>query len=105
MSSSGPGEIWAILLIVSPLAAAIIALVAQRQVIGIARVNAVLMTVAAFGLLLAVAERPFAHAIGGWAAPLGIALYADALTGILIAATSVVVLSVSFYAPDYLARF
>ena len=105
MSTAGPGEIWAILLIVSPLAAAVIALVAQRLVVRLAWINAVLMTVAAVGLLLAVAERPFTHAIGGWAAPLGIALYADSLTGILIAATSVVFLSVTFYAPDYLARF
>ena len=104
MSFPESGAIWAVLLIVSPLAAAIIALLARRMACGVAYVNAVLTTVASLSLLDAVSVEPLTYAIGDWAAPLGIALYADSLSGILIAATSVIILSVTFYAPDYLTR-
>lgn len=104
MNLPEPGAIWAVLLIVSPFAAAIIALLVRRMAAGIAYVNAVLTTAAALGMFAAVADRPLTYAIGDWAAPLGIALYADSLTGIMIAATSVIILAVTFYAPDYLAR-
>jgi len=104
VSPTDPSSICAVLLIVSPLAAAIIAFLAPRMGARVAYVNAVLMTVAALGLLNAVADRPLAYALGNWGAPLGINLYADSLTGILAVATSVIILAITFYAPDYLAR-
>jgi formate hydrogenlyase subunit 3/multisubunit Na+/H+ antiporter MnhD subunit len=94
--------VCAVLLVASPLAAAVIAFLARPVAGGIALVNAVLMTAAAFGLLEAVADRPLSYAIAGWEAPLGIRLYADAVAGILIVATAVVILAVTIYAPDYL---
>lgn len=104
MIPSDQGAIWAVLLIVSPLAAAIIAVLAPRSAARLAIGNGMFMVVAALALLNAVTDRPLRHALGGWGAPLGIDLYADPLTGILLAATSVIILSVTFYAPDYLAR-
>ncbi len=104
MNPAEPAAAWAVLLIVSPLAAAVIAFLVQRRAAGVAYVNAVLMTVAALGLLDAVADRPLTYALGDWGAPLGIELYADSLTGILLVATSLIILSITFYAPDYLAR-
>jgi formate hydrogenlyase subunit 3/multisubunit Na+/H+ antiporter MnhD subunit len=98
------GAIWAVLLIVSPLAAAIIALLAPRIAARLAIGNAIFMVVAALALLDAVTDRPLRHELGGWGAPLGIDLYADPLTVILLVTTSVIILSVTFYAPDYLAR-
>ena len=95
---------WAVLLIVSPLAAAIIAFLAPRIAPRIALVNAVLTGMAAIGLLNAVTAQPLTYALGNWGAPLGIELYADSLTGILVVATSIIMLSIAFYAPDYLAR-
>jgi formate hydrogenlyase subunit 3/multisubunit Na+/H+ antiporter MnhD subunit len=99
-----PGAIWAVLLIVSPLATAIIAVLARRVAVFVAYVNAALTTAAAFGLLNAVADRPLTYALGDWGAPLGIDLYADSLTAVLLVATSVIILSITLYAPDYLAR-
>lgn len=104
MSLADVGAICAILLIVSPLAAAIIAFVAPRLAAVAAGLNSLLMTVAAFVVLNAVADTPIRHAIGGWGAPLGIDLYADPLTGVMVTTTALVVLAVTLYAPDYLAR-
>ncbi len=104
MNPMDQGAIWAVLLIVSPLAAAIAALLAPRVAARLAIGNAILTTAAALMLLDAVTDRPLRHALGGWGAPLGIDLYADPLSGILIAATSVIILSITFYAPAYLAR-
>ena len=104
MTALEPAAIWAVLLIVNPLASAIIAFLMGRVAVALAIVNAVLMIVAAFGLLDAVSARPLTYAIGGWGAPLGIELYADSLSGALIAGTSVVILAVTIYAPGYLSR-
>jgi formate hydrogenlyase subunit 3/multisubunit Na+/H+ antiporter MnhD subunit len=104
VNPADPGAIWAVLLIVSPLVAAIIAFLAPRTAARLAVGNAIFMVISALALLNAITDRPLRHAIGGWGAPLGIDLYADPLTGILLAATSVVVLSITIYAPDYLAR-
>jgi formate hydrogenlyase subunit 3/multisubunit Na+/H+ antiporter MnhD subunit len=98
------GANWAVLLIVSPLVAAMVALLVRRAAAAASYVNAALTTVAALGLLDAVSHKPLAHALGNWRAPLGIELYADSLSAILIVATSIVILAVTFYAPGFLAR-
>jgi formate hydrogenlyase subunit 3/multisubunit Na+/H+ antiporter MnhD subunit len=64
------------------------------------------LATAAAGLLLTVqvleagAQR---HAVGGWGAPLGIDLYADGLSALMIAMTAVVGLGVSAYGAAYFA--
>lgn len=104
MNPPEPAAIWAVLLVVAPLTAAIIAFLAPRLAAGIALVNAAFIAVAALALLRRVADRPLSYAIGDWGAPIGIELYADTLAAILIVATSVIILAVTFYAPNYLAR-
>lgn len=104
MNPTDPAAIWAVLLIVSPLAAAIIAFLAPRIAPRLAFVNAVFMVVAALALLNAVSDRAATYALGDWGAPLGIDLYADPLTGVMLLVTSLVILAVTSYAPDYLAR-
>lgn len=98
------GATWAIWLIVSPLAAALIAFLLPRVAAGIALVNAVFMTAAALALLDQVNEAPQCCALGGWGAPLGIDLYADTLSGVLLVVTSVVVLATLLYSRSYLAH-
>ena len=103
MNPADSSTLWAVLLIVSPLAAAVVTILVRRIAGAAAFVNAAATTVAALGLLDAVAKQPMSHAIGDWGAPLGIALHADALTGLMILATSVVISSIACYAPHYLA--
>lgn len=103
MNSADQGAVLAVLLIASPLAATVIALLAPRTAARLAIGNSILMLVGALALLNAVSDSPLRHAIGGWGAPLGIDLYADPLTGILLLATSVIILAIAFYTPDYLA--
>lgn len=99
-----PGVICAVALIVSPLLAALVSFLWTRAAAPATFVNGVVTILAALMLLDAVAERPFTIALGGWAAPLGIALAADALGATLALTTAVVVTAVVVYAPSYLSR-
>ena len=99
-----PGATWAILLIISPLTAAVVAFLAQRAAFAVACVNATVTTAAAVALLRVVDARPLAYHIGDWSAPLGIELFADSLSAVLCVTASVVVLAITLYAPAYLAR-
>ncbi|WP_429886529.1 complex I subunit 5 family protein [Geoalkalibacter halelectricus] len=94
-----PWSLWAIIL---PLAAALGAFLAPRQAprIGMAAALAIFATV--LGAILQVHGRgPQFHALGGWEAPLGIALRTDGLSLMLLAATALVGLVVSWYALGY----
>ena len=93
-----------VLLIVLPLAAVTLALLAPRIAAAVTIVNAMLTSVVAFVLLRTTTDGPLRYAIGGWSAPLGIDLYADSMTGFLLVATSIIILSIAIYAPAYLAR-
>ena len=104
MNPPESSAIWAILLIVSPLAAAVISFLARRIAGAAAGVNAAVTLAAALALLYAIGKQPMTHAIGDWGTPLGIALYADALTGVLILATSTIISAITVYAPGYLQR-
>ena len=104
MNPAEPSAVWAVLLIVSPLVAAIVVFLAQRAAVAVAYINSLLMAGAALRLLYAVADRPLTYALGNWGAPLGIELYADPLSSVLILATSIIILSVTFYAPKFLER-
>ncbi len=46
----------------------------------------------------------YRHAVGGWGAPLGIDLYADGLSLLMLAATAFVALGVSVYSAGYFER-
>lgn len=62
----------------------------------------VLLVVSVAGLGIRMARvGVYRHLVGGWGAPLGIELYADGLSLLLLAATAVVGAGVSVYAADY----
>lgn len=104
MMAAGSGHALAVLLIVMPLSAATLALLARRIAAGVAIVNSLLTAGAALVLLRTTTDGPLRYAIGGWGAPLGIDLYADSMTGFLLVANSIIILSIAVYAPPYLAR-
>ena len=68
-----------------------------------------LALVAVFGMLLSVAGLAFQlvasgatrHLIGGWGAPLGIELFADGLSLLMLAITALVGLAISVYSTGY----
>lgn len=91
---------WPILL---PLVAAIVVFLLGR------RSGALVTLLAASGILLTVAgltwqvwkHGPQRHAVGGWGAPLGIDLYADGLTALMLMMTAMVGVVNSVYALGY----
>lgn len=103
MSVADPGE-WVVWLIVSPLAAAIVAFLLPRVAFGVACLNSLITAALALAVAHRVAEEPVRYALGGWGAPLGIDLYADPLSGVMLVGASLVLLATTFYAPGYLAR-
>jgi len=93
---------WAIVLIVLPLAAAMAAFVWPRVAQMLTLFCSLAIAVAVMGLALQLWRHGvFQQAVGGWAAPLGIGLYADGLSLLLLTATALVGLAVSVYATAY----
>jgi formate hydrogenlyase subunit 3/multisubunit Na+/H+ antiporter MnhD subunit len=93
---------WGVGLIVLPLAGALLAFVARPIATGIGITAAVTTVVACAGLVHALVETGAArYPIGGWDAPLGIALTADGLSLLMLLMTAAVGLAVSLYAPGY----
>lgn len=105
MNAADTGVTWVVWLIVSPLAAAIFAFLLPRVAAAVALVNALFMTVATLSLLSLVTDHgALRYSVGGWGAPLGIDLYADALSGVLLVVAAVVFLATLFYSRSYLQR-
>jgi formate hydrogenlyase subunit 3/multisubunit Na+/H+ antiporter MnhD subunit len=96
---------WAIILILLPLAAGMACFVAPRiaGALGLLSVVAVLLATLGLGLQLASAGV-YRHSIGGWGAPLGIELYADGLSLLMLGITALVGIGVSLYAGAYFTR-
>ncbi len=96
---------WPALLILLPLAAGMFAFLSPRRASLIGIVTAIIITLAVvgFGWQLQ-AEGVYRHAVGGWGAPLGIDLYGDGLTLLMLAVTAMVGVAVSLYAPGYFNR-
>jgi len=93
---------WGIVLIVLPLAAAMMAFVWPRIAKPLALACGLAVALAVVGLALQLWRHGvFHHALGGWAAPLGIGLYADGLSLLLLSAAALVGLAVSVYAAAY----
>ncbi|CAA6809169.1 MAG: Oxidoreductase [uncultured Sulfurovum sp.] len=93
---------WAIILILLPLIGAIISFLWSKQgtKVGIVAVTFVLISVIFFTWFM-VEKGVYLHTISGWAAPLGINLYADGLSLIMLIMTALVVLGISVYAMGY----
>lgn len=98
-----PMEIpWGIMLIVLPLAAGLAAFVWPRVAQTLAVLCGLAIALAVAGLAVQLWQHGvFHHAVGGWDTPLGIGLYADGLSLLLLAATALVGLAVSVYATAY----
>jgi len=93
---------WGILLIVLPLAAAMMAFVWPRVAQRVALFCGLAVALAVVGLALQLWRHGvYQHAVGGWDTPLGIGLYADGLSLLLLSAAALVGLAVSVYASAY----
>lgn len=96
------------LVVLIPLLAAMASFVWPRWAFPLAVVGGI-STTAVVGWLTAVmlwfsehdTTQPIRHAIGGWDAPLGIALVLDGLTLLMLLLTAVVGLAITFYAHGY----
>jgi multicomponent Na+:H+ antiporter subunit D len=90
--ATAAGSRMIVLLVVVPLASAIVTFVAGRRAVPAVPFTAALVQLAAaVGLALQVeAAGPVRHAIGGWDAPLGIVLHADGLSVVLLLLVAVV---------------
>jgi multicomponent Na+:H+ antiporter subunit D len=93
---------WPALVIMIPLAGAVVATLAGRFAAPAAGVTTLLTTAAAAALALAVRRSaPLVHTAGGWTAPLGIELHADGLAATLVGVTAIVGIAVVAYAGVY----
>ncbi len=102
MEAVPPDIPWALLLILLPLAGSLLLLVwpAATQAVGLATLFTNALSVAGLTWQMT-ANSPYRHAVGGWGAPLGIDLYADGLSLLMLAVTALVGLGVSLYATSY----
>ena len=93
---------WGIVLILLPLAGAMVCFLRPRMAkrVGLVTASAVVLCVAGLGWRMQ-GYGVYRHAVGGWGAPLGIDLYADGLSLLMLAATALVGLGVSVYSADY----
>lgn len=96
---------WAIILILLPLAGGMVCFLWPRAaaLTGLLTVSAVALSVAGLAWQL-MHSGVYRHAVGGWGAPLGIDLYADGLSLLMLAASALVGLGVSVYAAGYFER-
>jgi formate hydrogenlyase subunit 3/multisubunit Na+/H+ antiporter MnhD subunit len=85
-----------------PLAGALLAFLLRRHAATVGLAGALASAVTGLLLSLQVAAAGAQrHAVGGWGAPLGIDLYADGLSALMVAMTAVVGLGVSIYGSAY----
>ncbi len=91
--------IWVILI---PLLGGLLAVPFPRIAALIGILSATAMVFASLVLLILVASQgPQVYLIGGWTAGLGISLYADGLSSLLLLMTALIALAVSIYAIGY----
>ncbi|MCO6413983.1 MAG: oxidoreductase [Thiogranum sp.] len=103
--SAVTGVSWGALLVLLPLTGAMVCFLWTRaaRILGLSTVIAVCLAVAGLGWQL-LQEGVYHHAAGGWGAPLGIELYADGLSLLMLIATAAVALAVSIYSTGYFKR-
>ncbi|RUO26324.1 hydrogenase 4 subunit B [Aliidiomarina minuta] len=95
------------LLLIIPLAWALISLLAPRLPIGLLAIVGMLIQLFASAMLWfsVHVNGPESYAIGDWMAPLGITLIADGLTATLLAMTALIAIICAFYALFYLRQY
>jgi len=96
---------WEVMLIMLPLAGAMACFFWPRRAITLGLSTALGMVVCVAGLGWRVLEQGAQrYAVGGWNAPLGIDLYADGLSLLMLMVTAVVGLGISVYSIGYFER-
>jgi len=93
---------WGVVLILLPLVGGMACFLWPRmaKILGLVAVFAVVLSVAGLGWQIR-DNGVYRHAIGGWGAPLGIDLYADGLSLLMLAATALAGFGVSVYSAGY----
>lgn len=95
---------WAVWTVVLPLAAAILTFLAPRYAAHLSVATGLGVMLSAAGLAWQVVRQgPQRYSIGGWGAPLGIDLYADGLSVLMLLMTATVEVATSLYAAAYLS--
>jgi len=90
------------LLIVVPLLTAILAFLLPRLAFALAVASAALTSGLTLVTLAALAQTgPLRHAVGGWNAPLGIDLFMDGLSALMVGLTAIIGLLLTIYAHGY----
>ena len=93
---------WAVALILLPLAGAICCFLFPRVSRTLGLMTSFAIAVAVVGLGWQLLEHGiYRHAVGGWGAPLGIELYADGLSLLMLATTALVGFAISVYSTTY----
>ena len=93
---------WGVALIVMPVVGALACYLFRRAAKPLGLMTVTVTALSAAGLALRTTRADsYHHAVGGWGAPLGIELYADGLSVLMLVATAIVACAISFYA----ARF
>jgi multicomponent Na+:H+ antiporter subunit D len=93
---------WAALLILLPMIAGMAAFLwpGAAKILGVVTPAAILLLVAGLGAVV-VQHGPYRHSVSGWGAPLGIELYADGLSILMLGVTALVGFGVSIYSSFY----
>ena len=96
---------WGLVLILLPLMGGMACFLWPRvtTMLGLVTVFGVALSVAGLGWQI-LENGVYRHAVGGWGAPLGIDLYADGLSLLMLTATALVGLGVSVYSAAYFRR-
>lgn len=105
MSAVVSGIPWGIDLILLPLMGGLICFLWPRRVtiFGLGTAVAVALSVAGLGWHM-LENGVYRHSVGGWGAPLGIDLYADGLSLLMLSITALVGVGVSVYSTAYFER-
>lgn len=103
LESALAGETLFAVLIFGPLLAAVLSVIAPSAARRAGLLASVVINAASAALILAVQTGPIEIALGGWIEPLGIVLFADGLSALMIAMTAGIGLAVAIYADTLFA--
>lgn len=96
---------WEVMVVVLPLFGAVSCFLWPRRSVLLGLLTALAVTASVIGLSWQVLEHGVQrYAVGGWGAPLGIDLYADGLSLLMLMVTALVGLAISVYSSGYFNR-
>jgi len=105
MGASAANTPWGVMAILLPLAGALVCFLWPRRTVSLGLVTALGVVACVVGLgWQVVGQGAQRYAVGGWGAPLGIDLYADGLSLLMLMVTAVVGLGISVYSTGYFER-